>query len=275
VSRGGSRPAIERAYGRGAVALAHRYSPADLSVFDEEETRRFLGKGIDDLRGRAALAWELLYRLEPYLYDRLIQAEPLHPAILAWLPSAPCRVVEVGAGTGRLTVPLAGRCDEVIAVEPARPLARVLKANLAAAGCRGQVAIVRGFFDQLPVPDGWADLVVACSAMARDPAHGGDAGLAEMERCCAPGGRVVIVWPVHRRWLASRGYAYRCFDGDMAMEFPSLDDAVDLAEIFYPEAVTEIRRRGRAQVPYELLGRSPPRDVAYKDIGLPRFDKDT
>jgi SAM-dependent methyltransferase len=252
--------------GGRAVALAHRYSPADLSVFDEEETRRFLGPGVDGPHGRSVLAWELLYRLEPSLYDRLIQAEPLHPAISAWLPSSPGRVVEVGAGTGRLTVPLAVRCDQMIAVEPARPLARILKAKLASAGCRGEVAIARGFFDRLPVPDGWADLVVACSAMTRDPAHGGDAGLAEMERCCVPGGRVVIVWPVHRRWLASRGYAYRRFEGDMAMEFASLDDAVELAEIFYPEAVTEIRRRGQAQVPYEVLGRVPPRDVAYKDI---------
>ena len=176
-------------------------------------------------------------------------------------------MVEVGAGTGRLTVPLAGRCDQMIAVEPARPLAGILKAKLAAAaGCRGEVAIVRGFFDRIPAPDGWADLVVACSAMTRDPAHGGNAGLAEMERCAAPGGRVVIVWPVHRRWLASRGYVYRRFEGDMAMEFASLDDAVELAEIFYPEAVGEIRRRGRAEVPYEVLGRVPPRDVAYKDI---------
>jgi SAM-dependent methyltransferase len=249
-----------------AVPLAHRYSPEDLSVFDEEEARRFLGHGTDDPSRNAALAWELLYRLEPYLYDRLIQAEPLHPAILAWLPSAPGRVVEVGPGTGRLTVPLAGRCDQMIAVEPARPLARVLKGKLARSGRRRDVSVVRGFFDRLPVPDGWADLVVACSAMTRDPAHGGDRGLAEMERCCVAGGRVAIVWPVHRPWLASRGYAYRRFDGDLAMEFPSLDDALELAEIFYPEAVDEIRRRGQGRVPYEVLGRLPPRDVAYKDV---------
>jgi hypothetical protein len=42
------------------------------------------------------------------------------------------------------------------------------------------------------------------------------------------------------------------------------------AEIFYPEAVSEIRRRGRAEVPYEVLERVPPRDVAYKDIRGPR-----
>ena len=34
-----------------------------------------------------ALAWELLYRLEPELYDRLVSAERLHPDVLGWLPT--------------------------------------------------------------------------------------------------------------------------------------------------------------------------------------------
>ena len=240
--------------------LQNRYGPADLDVFDLEERRRF---GHGDPRTDTALRWELLYRLEPDLYDRLIRAESLHPGILDWLPASPGTVVEVGAGTGRLTLPLATRARELIAVEPAGPLRSILATRLAAAGF-SHVTAVRGFFDRLPAPDGWADLVVACSALAPDDAHGGDAGLQEMERCCRAGGLVAIVMPQGPEWLVARGYSQISFPGELLMKFRSPDEAVELAGIFYPHAVDEIVRRGRRCVPYDLLGTCPPRDVAFK-----------
>jgi SAM-dependent methyltransferase len=241
--------------------LRDRYAEADLAVFDEEERRRFLQPGA---LSEAGLAWELLYRLEPELYDRLVEAEPLHPGILEWLPACPGRIVEVAAGAGRLTVHMARRSTELVAIEPAARLRALLEAKLRAAGCADRVRVVRGFFDALPVEDGWADLVIACSALTPQAAHGGDRGLTEMERCAAPGGRVVIVWPADAGWLARRGYRHITFPGEMHMAFPSLGDALQLAEIFYPHAVSEIRRRGRADVPYEVLGVRPPRDLAWR-----------
>ena len=50
----------------------------------------------------------------------------------------------------------------------------------------------------------------------------------------------------------------------MFVEFASLEEAVELTEIFYPSAVAEVRRRGARRVPYELLGVNPPRDLAFK-----------
>jgi len=246
------------------MALLHRYAPSDLSVFGPEERRRFLASGDADPRTNAALAWELLYRLEPDLYDRLVRAEPLHPGILKWLPRSVDRAVEVGAGSGRLTVQLAGRCGELVAVEPAAPLRRILQARLRGTGQEGRVRVVGGFFDDLPAPDGWADLVIACSSFTPEAGHGADAGLREMERCCAPGGLVVIVWPNHLEWLAWRGYRYVSFPGEMAMEFSSLEEAIEIAEVFYPDAVGPIRRSGSPRVPYPVVGHDPPRDVAYK-----------
>src|SRR5665213_1974713 len=61
-------------------------------------------------------------------------------------------------------------------------------------------------FDALPVPDALADLVVTCSALERDAAHGGAAGLAEMERVCTPDGLMVVVWPSHLDWLSAQGF---------------------------------------------------------------------
>ncbi len=151
-----------------------------------------------------------------------------------------------------------------MAIEPARPLREILKRKLAKADHGYRAQVTSGFFDDLPVADGSADLLVACSALTPASGHGGEVGLAEMERVCRPGGSVVIVWPNNLDWLAAHGYRYLCFAGEMWVEFASHEEAVELAEIFYPHAVAEVRRRGRRRVPYEVLGINPPRDLAFK-----------
>ena len=246
------------------VELRKRYTAADLGVFTRDEASRFVPRGDGDPRNDVDLAWELLYRLEPELYDRLASAERLHPGILGWLACAVDRIAEVGAGTGRLTMGLLGRAQEVVAVEPALPMRRILRRKLAAADHGDRVRVIRGFFDQLPLPNDFADLVVACSVWTPSPTHGGEGGLAEMERVCRPGGCVAIIWPNHIDWLAARGYQHVSFLGAMSMEFGSYEEAVELAEIFYPEAAGEVRRLGRRTVPFEVVGVNPPRDLAYK-----------
>lgn len=233
-------------------------------MFTRDEASRHVPGGDGDPQNDAALAWELLYRLEPELYGRLASAERLHPGVVDWLPRDVDRIVEVGAGTGRLTMELVERGQHVVAVEPALPLRRILRRKLAAAGHGDRVRVIRGFFDQLPLPDDFAGLVVACSAFTPSPGHGGEAGLAEMERVCRPGGCVAIIWPNHLDWLAARGYRYVSFPGPMCVEFCSYHEAVELAEIFYPKAADEVRRLGRRRVPFEVLGINPPRDLAFK-----------
>jgi SAM-dependent methyltransferase len=246
--------------------LGRRYSPADLGVLTCEELSRFASGGDADPRADVTLAWELLYRLEPELYDRLVSAERLHPEVLNWLPRDAGRIVEVGAGAGRLTLELAGRGREVVAIEPARPLRRILEEKLAETEHGDQARVLPGFFDDLPVASGSADLVVACSALTPAAGHGGDAGLAEMERVCRPGGCVAIIWPNHLGWLAAHDYEYVSFAGPMAAEFANHAEAVELARIFYPRAVAEVRRRGQRRVPYDVLGINPPRDLAFKQV---------
>jgi SAM-dependent methyltransferase len=247
-----------------SLELRRRYTATDLGVFTRDEASRFGPCGCGDPQTDVVLAWELLYRLEPDLYDRLAGAERLHPGVVGWLPCDVDRIAEVGAGTGRLTMELIGRARRVVAVEPALPLRRILRRKLAAAGHGDRVRVIGGFFDQIPLPGDFAGLVVACSAFTASPAHGGEAGLAEMERVCGPGGCVAIVWPNHLDWLAARGYRYVSFPGPMSVEFGSYREAVELAEIFYPKAVGEVRRRGRRKVPFEVLGINPPCDLAFK-----------
>ena len=247
--------------------LRRRYTAADLGVLTADELSRFAPAGDGDPQADATLAWELLYRLEPELYDRLVSAERLHPGVLGWLPRDVDRIVEVGAGAGRLTLELVGRGREVVAVEPAAPLREILARKLGRAEHGDRARVVHGFFDALPVASGAADLVVACSAFTPAPGHGGEAGLSEMERVCRPGGCVAIIWPNHLGWLAAHGYEYVCFAGPMAVEFASHQEAVEMARIFYPGAVAEVRRRGQRRVPYDVLGMNPPRDLAFKTVG--------
>jgi SAM-dependent methyltransferase len=251
---------------RRGLELRRRYTKADVGVFTEAETRRFVGVPPRDPRTDITVAWELLYRLEPELYDRLVSAERLHPGVLEWLPDGLDRIVEVAAGTGRLTLELVGRAREVVAIEPAAPLREILSQKLARADHGRRARVSDGFFDDLPVRDDCAELVVACSALTPDAGHGGEAGLAEMERVCQPGGRVVIVWPNQVPWLAGLGYEYVSFSGEMFVEFASHREAAELTEIFYPRGVEEVRRHRWKRVPYEALGINAPRDLAFKII---------
>ena len=163
-----------------------RYTPGDLAVLTSDEASRFVPEGGGDPQNDGTLAWELLYRLEPELYDRLVNAERIHPGVLGWLPRTADRIVEVGAGTGRLTLDLLDRGQEVVAVEPVAPFRQILRRKLAEADHGYRARVIHGFFDDLPVASDFADLVVACSVLTPAPRHGGEAGLAEMERVSAP-----------------------------------------------------------------------------------------
>lgn len=254
--------------------LCARFSPQDLAILTASETNRFL-RGFDGRVGRAdptqgpswnrlvkAMGWELLYRLEPQLYERLTAGERVHPDVMDWLPDRINNAVEVGAGSGRLTLELAPRCRRLLAVEPAQTLADRLKKNVQRhylTNCR----VMPGFFDDLPVCDNWADLVVAYSAFDVDPAHGGRPGLREMDRVLAPGGLTVIVSSVNPGWLRSNGFEVIDLAEGSPVEFSSASEAVELAHIFYPQAAGEIIRRGRSSVPADLIHRDRQR-IAFR-----------
>jgi SAM-dependent methyltransferase len=247
---------------RRTIELTQRYGVDDLSIFSPAERARFLPSGSPALPLDRSLAFELLYRLEPDLLTRLVEAERIHPAVLEWLPGV-ARAVEIGAGTGRLTTHLLTRCAHLVAVEPAQPLRELLRATLNAE-TSNSLDIVDGFFDALPVPSASADLVVTCSALDPSAAHGGDAGLAEMERVCAPGGVMVVVWPNHLDWLNAHGYRHLSFPGSMWMEFRDADEAIEMTEIFYPHAAEAVRTRREPRVGYDVIGVNPPNDLAFK-----------
>jgi len=117
-------------------------------------------------------------------YDR---GRPSYPAeALTWaLGEKPLRVLELGAGTGKLTEVLVELGHEVFATEPDEQMLDVLCAKLP------DVRATVGSAEQIPVGDQQYDVVIAGQAF-----HWFDqeAALSEISRVLAKGGRLVLVW---------------------------------------------------------------------------------
>lgn len=159
-------------------------------------------------RLRRALFWPMVYELEPELWDAVSQAEPIHPGILARLEIEGRRVLEVAAGSGRLSVYLCPRASQLVCVEPSLGLRRILAGRCASADIRP------GFFDALPIADAWAELTVSCAAMPPDPQ-----ALHELERATAPGGLVALISPENPDWFEADGWERISFDpGEVAVD---------------------------------------------------------
>jgi SAM-dependent methyltransferase len=91
-------------------------------------------------------------------------------------------VVDLAAGTGKLTRPLLATGAEVLAVEPVAEMRAVLPA-----GARG----VDGTAEAMRLADGRADAVTVAQAFHW---FDGDAALAEIHRVLRPGGALALVW---------------------------------------------------------------------------------
>ena len=105
------------------------------------------------------------------------------PAALAPLRLAPGVVVlDLAAGSGKLTRPLAESGATLIAVEPVAEMRALLPAGVEA---------LDGTAEQIPLADGAVDLVTVAQAFHW---FDGDAALAEIHRVLRPGGRLALLW---------------------------------------------------------------------------------
>ncbi|MET7841245.1 class I SAM-dependent methyltransferase [Streptomyces sp. NPDC005356] len=102
-------------------------------------------------------------------------------------PAPGLRVLDLGAGTGKLTATLVELGAEVIAVEPDPAMLTELRRTLPT------VRALPGSAEALPLPDASVDAVVAGNAM-----HWFDMDVAgpEMARVLAPGGVLAGLWNV-------------------------------------------------------------------------------
>ncbi|MFJ8622091.1 class I SAM-dependent methyltransferase [Kitasatospora sp. NPDC093550] len=115
------------------------------------------------------------------------------------VPREARRVLDLGAGTGKLTRLLVEAGLDVVAVEPDGGM----RAQLAAAVPKA--AVRAGSAERIPLPDGSVDAVVVAQAWHWfDPA----AAVPEIARVLAPGGTLALVWNVRDEcepWAAELG----------------------------------------------------------------------
>jgi SAM-dependent methyltransferase len=131
-------------------------------------------------------------------YER---GRPPYPAeAVDWLlPQGALRVLDLGAGTGKLTRQLRDRGLDVIAVEPSEGMREQLARAVPG------VAVYDGSAEQIPLPDHSVDAVLVAQAW-----HWVDRGRAvpEVARVLGPGGRLGLVWNIRDEredWVAELG----------------------------------------------------------------------
>ena len=118
------------------------------------------------------------------IYER---GRPGYPdAAVTWLlPAGRPRVVDLGAGTGKLTRQIRDRGLEVTAVDPSEQMLAQL-----ALAVPGVPALI-GSAERIPLPAGSADAVLVAQAWHWvDPAR----AVPEIARILRPGGRLGLVW---------------------------------------------------------------------------------
>jgi ubiquinone/menaquinone biosynthesis C-methylase UbiE len=131
--------------------------------------------------------------------DRYDRARPSYPtAALDLVLSSPAgagpvgRILDIGAGTGKLTAALVDRAAEVVAVEPDPQMLAVLAARLP------EVQALAGSAERIPLPDRSVDVIVAGQAFHWFTRPDADR---EFARVLRPGGVVGLIWNFPDRGL--------------------------------------------------------------------------
>ena len=138
-------------------------------------------------------------------------------------------VVDVGAGTGKLTRALVPTGATLIAVEPLAQMRELLAAAVPRA------VPFAGTAEHMELRDGSAHAIVAAQAFHW---FDGDRALAEFHRVLAPGGRVALVWNVRDRraaWVDAFDVLLEAVDPDRpAHETGKWRAAVERTTLFGP-----------------------------------------
>jgi SAM-dependent methyltransferase len=132
----------------------------------------------------------------------------------------PGRLLDVGAGTGKLTRLLLDRSEHLVAVEPDPQMRAVLAAELP------EVEVLDGSAERLPLPDASVDAIFAGQAFHWFARPATDRELARVLR---PGGVVGLIWNMPDRsvpWLPELAQAVRQPEATESDDYQDLDTAL-------------------------------------------------
>ena len=214
-----------------------------------------------------------VYEAHAGQYERLIRREDYQGNILAaiesYCPLDGLEVVELGAGTGRLTRLLAPHVGSIKAFDSSAHMLEVAEKSLHEMGLSNWKAGVADH-RQVPVEDSDADLVIASWSFCYLAVWGGadwksalQDGLREIERILRPGGMVILIEslgtgtekprpPEHLEayfdWLTEAGFERGWTRTDY--RFESLEEAVELSTFFFGEELgSEVREKNWVILP--------------------------
>jgi ubiquinone/menaquinone biosynthesis C-methylase UbiE len=184
-------------------------------------------------------------------------------------------VIELGAGTGRLTAMIAPLARRIRAFDESAHMLAVAAGKLEAAGLESWETAVADNGD-LPVGDGEADLAIAGWSLGHATgwypetwkAEVGKA-LGEMDRVLAPGGTIIILETMGTgretpappaeglarfyEWLEGElGFSYRWIRTDYRFESP--EQAADLTRFFFGDELADWLLKGRRTILPECTG---------------------
>jgi ubiquinone/menaquinone biosynthesis C-methylase UbiE len=208
-------------------------------------------------------------------YHRLVMREDREESLRAALTRirdlTGAVVVEMGAGTGRLTQLLAEKAARVLAFDRSAHMLEQATGYLAdLVGRKVSLAVAENA--TIPVPDSSADVVAegwswghTVTAPGADWKRGADGLIAEAKRILRPGGTMIVietlgtgfrspaapgdVLPRFYEWLEhERGFAFQWIRTDYL--FPSMTEARELVEFFFESMVDhEVLPSGAVLVP--------------------------
>lgn len=128
----------------------------------------------------------LVYVHDPAIYDAQPFLDWDSDELLSLVDFQGKTVIDVGAGTGRLTF-LAAEAAAVFAVEPVENLRRYIRGK-AQAQELNNIYPVDGLITRIPFPDGFADVTMGGHVFGDEPAR----EHAEMLRVTRPGGMLIL-----------------------------------------------------------------------------------
>lgn len=215
-----------------------------------------------------------IYTAQAAAYHRMIAPEDvdgnLLPAIEKITSLSGKRILDLGTGSGRLPLLFGSQAGQLVGLD--LHAAMLVEHQRQRQQRGGQWSLLQGDMRWLPLPDGWADVVIAGWAIGHLVGWYGDRWrsevqqvLAEMQRLVAPGGALIILETLSTGSLTPKpptdGLAryYSWLETALGFErqeirtdyqFRSVNDAVAKTEFFFgPQLAQSIRDQGWFRVP--------------------------